>query len=63
MCSLVSLGIINEPAFRLPVPSRDEILSSPSGDNMVDDSKQKITASPIDENPAEGFEREIVQRR
>ncbi|CAD6568431.1 MAG: Mitogen-activated protein kinase [Cyphobasidiales sp. Tagirdzhanova-0007] len=47
----------------LPVPSRDEILSSPSGDNMVDDSKQKITASPIDENPAEGFEREIVQRR
>jgi hypothetical protein len=46
----------------LPVPSRDEILSSP-GDERFDEQKTKITASPVDEDPAAGFERELVQQR
>lgn len=49
----------------LPVPSRDEILASPSGSNGAhfDEQKTKITASPVDEDPAAGFERELGQRQ
>ena len=42
----------------LPVPSRDEL-----GDVTFDEQKAKVTASPIDEDPAAGFERELGQRR
>ena len=43
---------------RLPVPSRDDL-----GDVVFDEQKAKVTASPIDEDPAAGFERELGQRR
>jgi len=49
----------------LPVPSRDEILSGgPSDAHMAgfDEAKTKITASPVDEDPAAGFERELQRR-
>jgi mitogen-activated protein kinase 7 len=41
----------------LPVPSRDEL-----GDMQYDDSKAKVVASPIDEDPAAGLERELLRQ-
>lgn len=46
----------------LPVPSRDEIMASPADANH-DEQKTKITASPVDEDPAAGFERELHERQ
>lgn len=44
------------------MPSRDEIMASPA-DPSHDELKKKITASPVDEDPAAGFERELHERR
>jgi len=41
----------------LPVPSRDEL-----GDMQYDETKAKVVASPIDEDPAAGLERELLRQ-
>lgn len=46
----------------LPVPSRDEIMASPR-DDVHDEQKMKVMASPVDEDPAAGFERELHERQ
>lgn len=54
--------MLNFRGNRLPVPSRDEIMASPA-DATHDEQKTKITASPVDEDPAAGLERELYARQ
>lgn len=70
VCLSVNLDLIplvpsSVRPHRLPVPSRDEILSAGPSDAhyaAFDEAKTKITASPVDEDPAAGFERELERR-
>ncbi|KAL7007971.1 mitogen activated protein kinase 2 [Cystobasidiomycetes sp. EMM_F5] len=52
----------SKKAEALPVPSRDEIMASPTTQAVINDEREMITATPVDEDPAASLEREIGHR-